>query len=225
MTSNSPQAQVDWEQIDTVLLDMDGTLLDLHFDNYFWLQHLPRRYVDTHGVSMEAAQEKLHGMFETYRGKLEWYCLEHWSEALDLDIRALKEEVQERIAMRPYAIEFLQRLRALNKKLVLITNAHPQSLSLKLDITSIDQWLDVVISSHQYRQPKEQQAFWHCLQEQEQFDPERTLFIDDTVSILESAATYGIKHLLCIHQPDSQQERRIDAYPAIDHFDEIMPKL
>ncbi|GAA6151045.1 GMP/IMP nucleotidase [Pseudoteredinibacter isoporae] len=225
MMSNSPQVLVDWEQIDTVLLDMDGTLLDLHFDNYFWLHHLPRRYVDTHQVSMEAATEKLHGMFETYAGKLEWYCLEHWSNALELDIRALKEEVQERIATRPYAIEFLQRLRALNKKLVLITNAHPQSLSLKLDITAIDQWLDVVISSHEYRQPKEQQAFWHCLQEQEQFDPARTLFIDDTVRILDSAAQYGIKHLLCIHQPDSQQARRVDDYPAIDHFDEIMPPL
>ena len=25
---------INWQQIDTVFLDMDGTLLDLHFDNY-----------------------------------------------------------------------------------------------------------------------------------------------------------------------------------------------
>lgn len=214
-----------WKDIDTVLLDMDGTLLDLHFDTYFWRHHLPRRYAETHGVEMVAAQRKLSAHIGSLAGKLEWYCLEHWGKLLDLDIRALKEEVQERIATRPYAIEFLQRLRALDKKLVLITNAHPQSLSLKLDITKIDQWLDVIISSHQYRQPKEQQAFWHCLQQQQEFDPERTLFIDDTVRILDSAAEYGIKHLLCIHQPDSQESRRVEQYPAIEHFDEIMPSL
>ncbi|MCV6626414.1 MAG: haloacid dehalogenase, partial [Cellvibrionaceae bacterium] len=111
---NSPEApkpQLDWAQIDTVLLDMDGTLLDLHFDNYFWLQHLPRRYVETHGVPMEQAKAKLQGMFELYAGKLEWYCLDHWSAELDLDIAGLKQEIRERIATRPYAIEFLQRLR------------------------------------------------------------------------------------------------------------------
>ncbi len=223
--SNSPQPLVDWSEIDTVLLDMDGTLLDLHFDTYFWLHHLPRRYVETHGVTMEAAQIQLRARLDAYAGKLDWYCLEHWSKELDLDVAALKTEIKERIATRPYAIEFLQRLRALDKKLVLITNAHPDSLSLKLELTSIDEWLDVVISSHEYRQPKEQQAFWHCLQEQEQFDPERTLFIDDTVRILDSAGEYGIRHLLCVHQPDSQQPRRIDQYPAIEHFDEIMPHL
>lgn len=213
----------DWSQIDTVLLDMDGTLLDLHFDTYFWLQHLPRRYVETHGVTMEEAQAVLHEHLKRYEGKLEWYCVDHWSESMGVDIAALKAEVKDKIATRPFAIEFLQRLRALNKRLVLITNAHPKSLSLKLDITSIDQWLDVVISSHEYRQPKEQQAFWHSLQLQENFDPARTLFIDDTVRILDSAKQYGIAHLLCVHQPDSQQERRVSEYPAIDHFDEIMP--
>lgn len=216
---------VPWNEIDTVLLDMDGTLLDLHFDNYFWRHHLPRRYAETHGLALAKAQQQLQDHIGSLEGKLEWYCVDHWSDALKLDIRALKEEVQERIATRPYAVEFLQRLRALNKKLVLITNAHPKSLSLKLDVTHIDQWLDVVISSHEYRQPKEQQAFWQCLQQQEQFDPNRTLFIDDTVRILDSAAQYGIKHLLCIHQPDSQEPRQIEQYPAISHFDEIMPEL
>ncbi|HBT55971.1 MAG TPA: haloacid dehalogenase, partial [Pseudomonas sp.] len=32
---------LNWNAIDTVLLDMDGTLLDLHFDNHFWLEHMP----------------------------------------------------------------------------------------------------------------------------------------------------------------------------------------
>jgi putative hydrolase of the HAD superfamily len=34
---------LDWDRIDDVLLDMDGTLLDRHFDNFFFEEELPRR--------------------------------------------------------------------------------------------------------------------------------------------------------------------------------------
>lgn len=216
---------IDWRLIDTVLLDMDGTLLDLHYDNYFWLTHLPKRYAETHGVDEATATAKLQAHIKAHEGTLNWYCLEFWSEALDLDIRALKEEVKDKIAIRPFVVEFLQALQAQGKRLVLITNAHPQSLDLKMEITAIDQWLHMVISSHEFQQPKEAQAFWQELHRKEPFDPERTLFIDDTVRILDSAKTFGIKHLMCLHQPDSQRDHRgITEYPAIHHFDEIMPR-
>lgn len=215
---------INWDDIDTVLLDMDGTLLDLHFDNYFWLSHLPKRYAETHGVDEREAMTKLEAHIKAHEGTLNWYCLEFWSDALDLDIRALKEEVKHKIQIRPFVTEFLQALKTRGKRLVLITNAHPQSLDLKLEITEIDQWLHMVISSHEFNQPKEAQEFWVQLQRQEQFDPQRTLFIDDTVRILDSAREFGIKHLLCIHQPDSQRDHRnITEYPAIHHFDEILP--
>ncbi|MGH1374139.1 MAG: GMP/IMP nucleotidase [Cellvibrionaceae bacterium] len=216
---------IDWHLIDTVLLDMDGTLLDLHYDNYFWLTHLPKRYAETHGVDEATATAKLQAHIKAHEGTLNWYCLEFWSDALDLDIRALKEEVKDKIAIRPFVVEFLQALQAQGKRLVLITNAHPQSLDLKMEITAIDQWLHMVISSHEFQQPKEAQAFWEELHQKEPFDPERTLFIDDTVRILDSAKTFGIRHLLCLHQPDSQRDHRaITEYPAIHHFDEIMPQ-
>lgn len=214
---------INWELIDTVLLDMDGTLLDLHFDNYFWLDHLPQRYAQIHNVDLAAAHQKLKSDIRQYEGTLQWYCLEFWSQALDVDIASLKEEVKHKIQIRPHVGEFLQRLRTAGKKVLLVTNAHPQSLSLKMQVTQIDQWLDVIISSHEFKEPKESQKFWEELQMREQFDPTRTLFIDDTVRILDSANKFGIQHLLCIHQPDSKIERRIDQYPAIHHFDEIMP--
>jgi len=215
---------IDWNTIDTVLLDMDGTLLDLHYDNYFWMTHLPQRFAEANGLSVAEATAQLEVHIRAHEGTLNWYCLEFWSDALDMDIRALKEEVQEKIQIRPFVVDFLKALQAQGKKLVLITNAHPQSLDLKLEITAIDQWLDLVISSHEFQQPKEAQAFWQQLQAREHFDPKRTLFIDDTVRILDSARDFGIEHLLCIHEPDSQKSRRIEAYPAIHHFDEIMPR-
>ena len=227
MTTQSPMLapQVEWNAIDTVLLDMDGTLLDLHFDNYFWLEHLPKRYADIHGVDLATATQRLNNNISQYEGTLQWYCLEFWSRQLDVDIRSLKEEIKHKIQVRPHVKEFLSRLRKLGKKLLLVTNAHPQSLSLKLEVTDIDRHLDIIISSHEFNQPKEAQAFWQALQAREQFDPQRTLFIDDTARILESARKYGIKYLLGIHQPDSQKARVMEAFPAINHFDEIMPPL
>lgn len=214
---------INWQSIDTVLLDMDGTLLDLHFDNYFWAEHLPKRYAEIHGESFDRVQERLAAQIAAEEGRLQWYCLDFWSETLSLDICALKAEVQHKIQVRPYVEEFLGRLRGLGKKVVLVTNAHRAGMLLKFESTQLDQWLDLVVSSHDYQQPKEAQAFWQQLALQLPFDPARTLFIDDTVRVLDSARQYGIAHLLAIHQPDSQIERYINQYPAIRHFDEIMP--
>ena len=50
---------LDWSRIDTVLLDMDGTLLDLNFDNYFWQKHLPLRYAEARGLTPTAGREEL----------------------------------------------------------------------------------------------------------------------------------------------------------------------
>lgn len=214
---------IDWNLIDTVMLDMDGTLLDLHFDNYFWLDHLPKRYAEIHGVDIAMAQRKLSDNISQYEGTLQWYCLEFWSDTLQVDIASLKAEIKHKIQIRPHVQDFLQRLRQHRKKLLLVTNAHPQSVSLKMDVTRINDWLDIVVSSHEFKEPKESQLFWQQLHAREHFDPERTLFIDDTVRILDSAKEFGIKYVLGIHQPDSQQNRLIDKYPAIHHFDEIMP--
>ena len=50
---------LDWNNISTVLLDMDGTLLDLHFDNYFWQHHVPVRYAEKHKLELDDARNFL----------------------------------------------------------------------------------------------------------------------------------------------------------------------
>lgn len=216
---------IDWDKIDTVLLDMDGTLLDLHFDNYFWLHHLPMRYAQIHTLDLDSAKNKIHSLIGQLEGSLQWYCFDHWSDILELDIMTLKREVTHKIQVRPFVKDFLTRLREHNKKLVLITNSHPKGLEIKLNITAIDKYLDVIISSHEFNTPKEDMSFWTKLSEQEEFDRERTLFIDDTPRVLRCAKDFGIAHLVCITSPDSQKTSKAsNEFIDTDHFDKIMPK-
>ena len=85
---------VNWNEIDTVLLDMDGTLLDLHFDNHFWLEHLPRRYAEIHGEDHAEARHRMIERFRQEQGTLNWYCVDYWSRELRLDVGALKDELR-----------------------------------------------------------------------------------------------------------------------------------
>ncbi len=217
---------IDWNSIDTVLLDMDGTLLDLHFDNYFWMDHLPRLYAAKHRISEAESSAHLQATFHSGEGTLNWYCLDHWSKQLDMDIPALKREIQHMIRLRPFAIEFLSRLHASHRDVVMVTNAHRKTLEIKMANVDITGWFDRVVVSHDLEAPKEDQAFWHKLQALHPFDPARTLLIDDTERVLDSAREYGIAHLLTLLQPDSQRQKRLDTrFPGIHHFDEIMPEL
>lgn len=212
----------DWQQIDTVLLDMDGTLLDLHFDNYFWLQHLPSAYAKHHHLSIDAAWVELNKSFIGLKGTLNWYCLDHWSDLTGLSISDLKYQIQDKIGFRPHVHDFLQKLRQQGKRSVIVTNAHRDSVDLKMQRTGLDQLVDRVISSHDYREPKESQAFWHHLQHDEPFNLQRTILIDDSQAVLESAARWGIRWLLTIYHPDSQQPPNTNSrYPGIHHFNEL----
>lgn len=213
-----------WNEIETVLLDMDGTLLDLYFDNHFWQDYIPRSYAQKHGISLEAAIEHLVPRFRAAEGTLDWYCIDHWSRELDMDVVMLKKEVAHLIAVHPYVPEFLERLRQHGKRVVMVTNAHHKSLNLKMERTKLAGHFDRVISSHEFGAPKEEQVFWQKLQQHEPFKPHHTLLIDDTLSILRSARKYGIGHLLAVYQPDTRAEvRNTEEFAAVRSFKDIMP--
>lgn len=215
---------LDWSSIDTVLLDMDGTLLDLHFDNYFWQNLLPERFAELNRQTCDEARRKLAERFDSERGNLNWYCVDYWSRELNLDIAALKKEIAHMVSLRPFVHEFLQALKDSGREVWLVTNAHRKSLHIKMQHTDIDHYFDKLIVSHEHGAPKEEQKFWHALHALHPFDPARTLFVDDTASVLRSAQQFGIAHLLTLLQPDSQQAKRLHSdFPAIHHFDELLP--
>jgi len=217
---------LDWADIDTVLLDMDGTLLDLHFDNYFWLEHLPSRWSEISGISLADAKAQLRAEYAVLQGKLEWYCLDYWGKRLQLPITELKREVMHKIAMRADAPAFLQALKESGRDVVLVTNAHPDSLSLKIERTELSNYIDVLISTHEFGVTKESQALWHRLQQRLGFNPQRTLFVDDSLPILQAAADFGIRHLLAIANPDSQQPvRQINDFAAVTDYSVLLADI
>ncbi|SFR62966.1 putative hydrolase of the HAD superfamily [Marinobacter daqiaonensis] len=218
---------IDWAQADTVFLDMDGTLLDLHFDNHFWLEHLPRRYAEHNQLSAEQARELIIPMIMAERGTLNWYCTDYWSERLKLDITALKAEVGDRIAYRPHVKDFLAALRQSRLKPVILTNCHPDPLRLKLDRTGLDQLVDGVVSSHDLGAAKEDQAFWDELSNRHPHHREKAIMVDDSLPVLMSARRAGIGQCLAILQPDSRQpvRERPAGMAAVEHFSEVLPGL
>ncbi|RMG33808.1 MAG: GMP/IMP nucleotidase [Gammaproteobacteria bacterium] len=217
---------IDWRGIDTVLLDMDGTLLDLHFDNHFWLEFVPARYAARHGLTFDEARRECLARYEKVAGTLAWYSIDHWTEELGLDIALLKEEVDHLIQVLPHVTEFLDLLGRAGKRRVLVTNAHQKSLALKMERTQLHHRLDALISAHDIGLAKETPGFWDRVRESESFDPGRALFIDDSLSVLRAARDYGIAQLLAIRHPDrSQPVREIDEFPAVVDFDEVIPGL
>jgi 5'-nucleotidase len=199
---------LDWDSIDTVLLDMDGTLLDLRFDNYFWLELVPRKYGEARGLSLAQAQTELAPRFAEFHGRLQWYCTDHWSRELKLDVAALKRDAREHIGWLPGAQLFLQALKRQAKRLLLVTNAHHDSLAIKHEHTGVGRHFEALISSHTYGYPKEHADFWQALQQEHKFAPERTLFIDDSLPVLRAAQAHGIAHVIAVTHPDSTQATR-----------------
>lgn len=213
---------IDWSHIHSVFLDLDGTLLDLHYDNHFWLEHVPVRYAERHGLEHAEARDVLNNKYSQVLGSLNWYCVEYWSHELELDIPELKQEIADKISVRPYVEEFLEFVHMQGKRVVLVTNAHPASVAIKMDKTGIDRYFNRIITSHELGFAKEEPEFWPELQKHEAFQTEATLFIDDNFSVLDAAKEYGLKHLLAIHKPDSQgPEKEHPEYTILESFKQI----
>jgi putative hydrolase of the HAD superfamily len=199
---------VDWSLIDTVLLDMDGTLLDLRFDNWFWLDLIPRHYAAARGISPQQAAAELVPKFKSVTGTLPWYCIDHWTRELALDIRSLTRDSLHGVNFLPGAAQFLERLRSSGKRVVLVTNAHPDTLDIKNEKVGLKDFFDACYSTHPFEAPKENAAFWPRLVARESFTPQRTLFVDDSLPVLHAAHAFGIAHLRAVRCPESDQPPR-----------------
>ena len=216
---------LDWSLIDTVLLDMDGTLLDLRFDNWFWQELIPDHYAAVNGLSVIEARETLRPRFSAMRGTIEWYCIDHWTRELGIDIARLKQAARTRVSYLPGALDFLKRLKAAGKRRVLVTNAHPATLAIKDEHLGLRAHVDACYSTHAFAAPKEQAVFWPRFHALEPFVAARTLFVDDSLAVLEAAAGFGIGWLRAVRRPDSAgPAQATEPYFAVEGVAELLER-
>ncbi len=208
----------------TLLLDMDGTLLDLAYDNVMWMTRVPAAFAAAMAMSEEAAKEQIYTVYRQLEGTLDWYCLDHWSDRLGLDVMALHREHRGEIAYLPGAEAFLEHVAERDIRVVLVTNSHADTLELKVEQTGLEAHFDAIYSSHGIGHPKEEQAFWHSIAERESLDHDTTVFVDDNVRVLASAETFGLRRLLQVTQPDSSQPPKANAqYSALAAVAQLVP--
>jgi 5'-nucleotidase len=214
---------VDWSAIDTVLLDMDGTVLDLRFDNWFWQELIPSRYAAANGLELAVTQGLLAPKFVEVKGTLQWYCIEYWTRELGMDIRSIKREALSKVSFLPGAQEFLSKLKDSGKRRVLVTNAHPATLDLKNERLALSQYFDACYSTHSFAAPKEDPAFWPRLAAEERFQRERTLFVDDSLAVLKAARDFGIGWVRAVRRPDSgRPPQYTGGYAAVDRVADLL---
>ena len=215
---------INWDHIDTVLLDMDGTLLDLNYDSHFWFTHQPKRYAEIHGGDIDQVRMELHRQIMAQKGSQQWYDLTFWSDALNVDISALKRETQHLIKTLPYTHQFLDKMQAMGKQLYIVTNAHADGVEIKLGQTDIARYFKRIVIAFEYSQPKEVAEFWPLLQADLGYDPARTLFVDDNADVLQAAINAGIGEVVGLRCPDSTGTRNeMPSIQAVDNLSGIMP--
>ncbi len=190
------------------MLDMDGTILDLAFDNYVWKELVVGRYAEHNGLECSAARDWLFSKFSSMQGDIEWYCLDRWSDRLGFDVLELHRQAHHRIGYLPQAKAFLEAVHKTAIRVLLVTNSHPDTLQLKNDTLEFSAYFDGIHSSHVFGHAKERQEFWRALQDEEAFDPAKTMFVDDTHTVLQSAAEYGIKYPVTVTRPDTSGPMR-----------------
>ncbi|HEX4872154.1 MAG TPA: GMP/IMP nucleotidase [Nevskiaceae bacterium] len=221
---NAPPPSVDWSRVDTVLLDMDGTILDLAYDNFFWRTLVPERYAVLKGLSVAEARAALEPHFTGLAHTLPWYCTDHWSALTGLNMAALKQETRERVRPLAGAVDFLHAVRASGRALWLATNAHRDSWTIKLAHTGLTALFDLIVCSHDFGAPKESADFWSRLQARHPFEPARALFADDSLPVLRAAQAYGIGQVLGIRCPDTSQPcRELPQVTSVGALRELLP--
>jgi len=217
-------SNINWKEIDTVLLDMDGTLLDLNFDLHFWLEYLPLVYANKHNLSHQQSKDKIRPMLEAEQGKLHWYCLDYWQKILELDIVKLKKDVSHLIQIHPFVLEFLAQAKQHKKRIYLVTNAHRKTVQLKMQVTNLEHYFDEIISSHDYNAAKEEQAFWQQLERSINLNKQKSIFFDDSISVLNSAKEFGISTVVAISKPSSKIDtKQIEGFINIETFEHALP--
>lgn len=212
-----------WDDIDDVLLDMDGTLLDRHFDNVLFEEALPQRYAERQALSLDQARRSLMAMYRSVEGQLEWTDLAYWSRRVGVDVVALHRELDYLIAFLPGAKEFLARLRQSGKRITILTNAHRAGVEIKAAKTGLDRYVDRIVDAFEVGYLKMHRDYWPHCRRLVGFDPTGSLYVDDDEQCLAAAEQFGIGRVY--HRSKSSSQLPPDPstqFTSIEDFSSLM---
>ena len=214
---------VDWDRVHDVLLDMDGTLLDRHFDNFFFEEELPRRYAAKEGLQFNVSRDRLMAMYRSVEGELAWTDLEYWTGRVGIDVVGMHRELQHMIGFLPGAQQFLEAVRAKGKRIVVLTNAHHTGVVVKSAKTGLDRYVDRIVDAFEVGYLKMRPEYWPACRRLVGFDPSRSLYVDDDENCLDAASRYGIAAIVHSAKSSSQlPPERSSNFPSVEHLSVLL---
>tara|TARA_B000000477_G_scaffold119756_1_gene120519 strand:+ start:389 stop:1042 length:654 start_codon:yes stop_codon:yes gene_type:complete len=182
-----------FKDIECLLIDMDGVILDNAYDNDFWQNQIPEVIADSKGIEFDDAKRLAIQIFNYKKNTKDWYDVDYWSNMLDIDIEAQKrsEKSFSRISLYDGVIDTLSVLK--NKtKMILITNAHRKTLNIKLEKYNLTPYFDEMVCAHELNYVKEDIQLWYMLRSKYRLDYEKTLLVEDTINNINVGLSAGI---------------------------------
>lgn len=187
---------LDWDAIDTVLLDMDGTLIDHHYEAFFWDKLLPKAYARKHRISFGEARQRLKRIYSRQKNTFNWADIDFWQRELGMHLWKMRFQLGHLIRLHPHTLRFLKFLKKRNKRVYLVTGSMPKDRKFKLRHAGIGKYFDAIYSQSDAGVSKYEAAFWERLQKKTGFEKSRALLIDDSLEVLKTAKSFGIMTVL-----------------------------
>lgn len=216
--------KIKWSEIDTVLLDMDGTLFDRHYEDYFWEVEIPKQYAIKTGMTFKEAKALVMELYFKQEKSLNWSNVEYWEKELGLELWNLRFQLKHLVKLHPHTLRFLRFLKKQNKKIYLVTASPQRDIEFKLGHSKIFEFFDGVCTAHEFNLPKQDILFWKKLQKKLKYSCNRTLFVDDKEDMINAAELSGIKWIIFKSKFSSKLPPKIPKKMLyVHHFDDIIP--
>ena len=198
------------KDIECLLIDMDGVILDNTYDNNFWQDQIPSVLAKKKNITFEDAKRLAIQIFNFKKNTKDWYDVDYWSNMLDIDIEAEKKSETSLSKIRLYddVIDTLSELKK-HMKLILITNAHRKTLNIKLGKFNIEPYFDEMICAHELYYVKEDIQLWYMLRSKYKLDFDKTVLIEDTINNINVALSAGVASAVYLGDEDFPSSNNI----------------
>ncbi len=198
------------KDIECLLVDMDGVILDNTYDNNFWQNQIPNVLSKKRNISFNDAKRLAIQIFNFKKNTKDWYDLDYWSNMLDIDIEAEKrsDESLSKIKLYDHVTETLTKLKK-SIKLILITNAHRKTLNIKLGKYDISPYFDEMICAHELHYVKEDIQLWYMLKSKFKLNFEKTILVEDTINNINVALSAGVSSAVYVGDEDFKPSEKI----------------